>query len=314
LRVKRIVRLALALIVFTIWGLAPGYAQGITVVKIGMTPVETAGGVYYAEELGLFRKIGIQPQFVNLRGGAAIIAAVSGGDLDMGVANPLGFVNAFQRGIPIKAMISGSLYSPRSPQSLLVIAPDRPAPKASELNGKVFCGVAVKGMDELAVDAWMDKMGGQSSTIKFVELPPSAEPGALAEGRVDTCVLAEPVLSAEIAKNQVKAISKVYGIAYGERFTMAVFFGSSTWLDANPALAKKFIQAVSDAQVWATTHPREAAVMLAKYSKVQLPAVQMIVQKNMTDPTLLQPVIDVGAKYNFVARQMSASDMFWHAP
>jgi NitT/TauT family transport system substrate-binding protein len=288
-------------------------AQELSVVRIGMTPVETEAGVYYAEELGLFRKAGISIKIQNFSGGAAITAGVVAGDLDVGAANPLSFGNAFLRGIPVKAIASGSLYSTKQPQSLLVIAPDRPTPKAADLNGKIFCGVSVGGMDQLAVDAWMDKMGGDASTIKFVEMPPSAEPTALAEGRVDACVLAEPVLSAEIAKNQVKPISKVYGIAYGERFSMALFFASNSWLAANPALAKRFVQALTDGQVWASSHPKEAAVILEKYTKLQLPQAQMIVAKTM-DPAILQPIYDAAAKYKLIPRPMNAADVVWKAP
>jgi hypothetical protein len=34
----------------------------------------------------------------------------------------------------------------------------------------------------------------------------------------------------------------------------------------------------------------------------------------MTDPALVQPIIDVGAKYNFVGNGLKAADMFWRAP
>lgn len=291
----------------------PASSQELPVVRVGMTPVETEAGVYYAEELGLFRKAGISIKITNLAGGAAITAGVVSGDLDVGAANPLSFANAFLRGIPVKAIASGSLYSTKQPQSLLVIAPDRNLPKASDLNGKVFCGVSVGGMDQLAVDVWMDKMGGDASTIRFVEMPPSAEPTALAEGRVDACVLAEPALSAEVAKTQVKAISKVYGIAYGERFSMALFFASDQWLGANPGLAKKFVAALTDGQIWASTHPKEAAVILEKYTKLQLPGAQMIVARTM-DPAIVQPIVDAAAKYKLIPRPMNAADLVWKAP
>jgi len=288
-------------------------AQELPLIRIGMTPVETEAGVYYAEELGLFHKAGIRIKITHLTGGAAITAAVVGGDLDIGAANPLSFANAVLRGVPVKAIASGSLYSPKAPQSLLVIAPGKAAPTAAELNGKVFCGVSVGGMDQLAVYVWMDKMGGDAGTIKFVEMPPLAEPTALAQGRVDACVLAEPVLSSELANNRVKAISKVYGVAYGDRFSMAVFFASNPWLAANPALAKKFISALTDAQVWASQHPKEAAVILNKYTQLNLPLAQMIVTRSM-DPGVLQPILNAAAKYKLIPRPVSATELIWNSP
>lgn len=292
---------------------AGGRADELPVIRLGMSPVETEAGVYYAEELGLFRKAGISVEVTNFAGGAAITAGIASGALDVGAANPLSLANAFLRGIPVKVIASGSLYSTASPQSLLVISPAKAAPAPSELNGKVFCGVSVGGMDQLAVDAWTDKMGGDATTIKFVEVPPAAVPEALAQGRVDLCVLAEPALTPAIADKRVKPISKVYGVAYGNRFTMALFFSSNTWLAANPALAKKFVGALTDAQVWASTHPEQAAVILEKYTKLHLPRAQMIVSKTL-DPGIVQPILDAAAKYKLIPRPMNAEEFLWSAP
>ena len=295
------------------YGPSAAAADDLPVVRVGMSPVETEAGVYYAEELGLFRKAGITVKVTNFPGGAAITAGIVSGDLDIGAANPLSLANAYLRGIPIRIIASGSLYSTASPQSLLVIAPAKTAPAFAELNGKVFCGVSVGGMDQLAVDAWTDKMGGDASTIKFVEVPPSAVPEALQQGRVDLCVLAEPALTPAIADKRVKAISKVYGIAYGNRFTMALFFGANDWLNNNPVLAKKFIGALVDGQVWASTHPEQAAVILEKYTKLHLPRAQMIVSKTM-DPGIVQPILDAAAKYKLIPRSMTADEFLWNAP
>lgn len=286
-------------------------AEENSIIRLGMTPVETEAGVYYAEEMGYFRKAGITVKVDNFAGGAAIAAAIASGSLDVGAANPLSVANAFLRGIPIKVIASGSLYSTASPQSLLVIAPNKPAPSAAELNGKVFCGVSVGGMDQLAVNAWMDKMGGDASTIKFVEIPPSAVPEALEQGRVDVCVLAEPALTPAVVGKRVKAISKVYGVAYGNRFTMAVFFGSNDWLANNPVTAKKFVAALTEASLWASAHPEQAAVILEKYTKLHLARAQMIVARTM-EPGIAQPILDAAAKYKLIPRTMNAGEFIWN--
>jgi len=278
-----------------------------------MAPVESEAGVYYAEELGYFRKAGLTVQIQNLAGGAAITAAVASGSLDVGASNPLSLANAFLRGIPVRMIASGSLYSSVAPQILLVIAPDKASPSAAELNGKVFCGVSIGGLDQLAVDAWMDKMGGDASTIKFVEVPLSAQPEALAQGRADACVLTDPALSTAIAAKRVKPISPVYGIAYGDRFSMVVFFGSNEWLANNPSVAKKFVAALNDAQRWASDHPEAAAGILEKYTKLHLPRAQMIVTKNLDGGTV-QPILDVAAKYKLIPRPMKATEFLWSVP
>jgi NitT/TauT family transport system substrate-binding protein len=288
-------------------------AQELPVVRIGMSPVESEAGIYYAEDLGYFRRAGVNVKIQNLAGGAAITAAVASGSLDVGASNALSLANAFLRGIAVKMIASGSLYSPSAPQILLVVAPDRPTPTAAELNGKVFCGVSVGGLDQLAVLAWMDKTGGDASTIKFVEVPNAAQPEALAQGRVDACVLTDPALSSAVTGKRVKPISRVYGVAFGERFSLVVFFGSNEWLAANPAVAKRFVSALNEAQLWASTHPEEAAVILERYTKLHVPRAQMVVTRGL-DGGIVQPILDVAAKYKLISRPMKATEFLWEVP
>ena len=40
------------------------------------------------------------------------------------------------------------------------------------------------GLDQLYIDAWLDKNGGDIASVKFTELPPSAMVPALEAGRV----------------------------------------------------------------------------------------------------------------------------------
>ena len=304
-------RLLLAGVLLALTLCAAARADENPVIRIGMTPVETLAGVYYAEDMGFFRKAGITVEVTqSFAGGAAVTAAVVSGNLDIGAANPLSFANAVARGVPIRALASASLYSVSQPQSLLVIAPNRPVPTASQLNGKVFCGVSVAGMDQLAVVAWMDKMGGDAASVKFVELRPTEEADALQQGRVDACVLAEPVLSEDIAESRVKPISKIYGIAYGDRFSMALFFASVHWLNNNGVVARKFAAALSEASLWASAHPEQAAVILNKYTNLHVPRAQMIVARSL-DVGIIQPVLDVAAKYKMIPRTMKAEELIW---
>lgn len=280
------------------------------VIRLGMVPVESEAGAYYAQDMGYFRKAGIMVNIEHLANGPAITAAMSAGQLDIGAANPLSLANAFLRGIPIKVIAAGSLYSTRSPQSLLVVAPASPIRTAAELNGKTLCGAAVGGMDQLAMSTWMDLTGGSSATVKFIEVPSSVIPDALDQGRVDACVVAEPGLTPAIAAKRVRVLAPVYSAAYGERFTLAVFFGSNEWLANNPGVAKKFIGALVEGSVWGSKHPEQAAVILEKYSKVHLTRVQMIAPRTV-EPFMIQPILDAGAKYKVLPRVMDAKEFLW---
>ncbi|HEY5340927.1 MAG TPA: hypothetical protein VIK27_07870 [Candidatus Aquilonibacter sp.] len=75
-RLLTAVLLALALV-------APAGAQ-TTTLHIGTTPTDTGAQVYYAMDLGLFKKAGFDVDVSSLNAGSAIAAAVSAGSFEIG--------------------------------------------------------------------------------------------------------------------------------------------------------------------------------------------------------------------------------------
>jgi len=57
----------------------------------------------------------------------------------------------------------------------LVVAKNSPLRTAKDLSGKTIAVNALLGIQQIAAEAWIDKNGGDSTTVKFVELSISQE-------------------------------------------------------------------------------------------------------------------------------------------
>src|ERR1700729_201923 len=117
-------------------GAQPALAQtALPTVRIGTLAIDAGGQVYYGTDTGIFAANGINAQPVTLSGGAAIVAAILGGDLEAGAANPLLVATAIAREIPIAMIAPGCLYSKSDASPTLFIAKASAISKPKDLIG-----------------------------------------------------------------------------------------------------------------------------------------------------------------------------------
>src|SRR6185312_12576347 len=178
------------------------------------------------------------------------------------------------------------LYVSTAPIAALLVKNDATVTKASDLNGKTVATGALNDVHSLAVRSWMDKNGGDSTAVKFVEIPISEIPISIAQGRVDAGSVNEPVLSAGLATAGLKVFARHFDAANG------------------PAV-KSFATLLKQAAQYCNTHHAETIDMIAKYTSLELSTVQKMTrveQGTSLDPKLLQPVVDAMVKYKYLAQ------------
>jgi NitT/TauT family transport system substrate-binding protein len=157
----------------------------------------------------------------------------------------------------------------------------------------------------------MDKNGGDSSTVRFVEMPADAIAEALDKGRVDSGSMPEPFVSA--ARPLCRALANPYD-AIGDGFMIAGWFASTVWADEHPDLVRRFVTAMREAAVWANKNPAQSLPILVKYIKLD-PSVGRGVVRARFGETLvastLQPPIDVAAHYKLIDATYPASEIMY---
>ncbi len=254
----------------------------------------------YAQATGIFKKYGLDATVTSFNGGGAIIAAVAGGSLEMGFSNQVSAVAALQRGIPVMVLAPAAVFDEKNPvDNALAKAHGAPIKSGADLNGKIVAVTTLNGGLQLSASAWIDKTGGDSKTVKFVELPNSEMGAALKSGRIEAAMISEPALSQAKAKGDIDLLADAFS-SIGARWTLGVFVANKAWVAANPEAAHHFVQAMVETARWANTHHAETAKILAPYLGVDPSALANTARSTYGDSLtvgMLQPQIDIAVKY-----------------
>ena len=287
-------------------------AQQLVTVRVAAAPLDTLGNVYYALDLGYFKDAGIDIEFIAGQNAAAAVAALAGGSADVAGGAVTSLAAAYSQGIPLTLIAAGGMNTDASRDNIIAVKADSPIAKAADLNGKTIGIAGLKTMQQVAAMSWVDHHGGDSKTLKFVEIPFPQMCSALDGGRIDAITPVEPVTSS--CGKSIKVLGNVLdGVA--PRFIAIAYAARNDWLKDNPQLAQRFVAALVKAAVWGNSHPAESADILVRYSKLD-PAVAKAMQRSIYATTLtanlVQPVIDASYKYGTLGKTFPAAQFIWN--
>jgi NitT/TauT family transport system substrate-binding protein len=293
--------------------IAPAAARGadMPLVRIGVIPADVGAAAAYARDLGYFKNAGLNVDLQVMQSGPSIAPAVLAGSLDVGAMNSGSLAGARERGLPLLYFAPAALVPLNSMTNVMMVRGDSPIHTGADMNGKTVGIVAVKTLEHATMLLWVDKHGGDSRTLKYVELPYGEMSAALEAGRVDIVMPSEPFTSEFRGKNRVVAgtFSAMPGpfIAYG-------FFATEAWLGANTDVAMRFANALRLASTWANAHQKESAQLLAQFVKLD-PKIAATMARttyaSALDASAIQPAIDVMVRYNMLPRTIDANELIW---
>ncbi len=302
--------LALLAFLFAAQGAVAQTAAPALQVGIGTREADSLG--YYAQDMGFFKKVGLNAELQQFSAGPQIAAAIASNHLQVGDSNIISLAGAHARGLPFVYIAGMNVFDASHPTALAVVAPASAIKTGKDLNGQTIAGVSLNSIDQAEMMSWIDKTGGDWQSVKFIEVPPVEMPAALQANRIAAAIINDPELSAFVSEKNVKVVGNPVA-SVGPRYLGNGWIASKDWADANPETVKKFQQAIAMAADWANTHPDDAAKILAKYTKTQITTLHARFTK-VLDPKLLQPILDAAAKYKVIPRQMSASEIIWSHP
>ena len=169
-------------------------------------------------------------------------------------------------------------------------------------------------MQHAAALAWIDKRGGDSKSVKFIEVPFPEMGAAMDTHRVDATLPTEPYTTS--LRSRVRSLGGQWE-AMKMPFPIFAFFATETWLAAHGETAVTFASVIRQTAVWANGHRKESALMLAKFANLdpQLAATMGRSTYGTTlDPAMIQPIIDIQVKYGMMASPIDPADLIWKGP
>jgi NitT/TauT family transport system substrate-binding protein len=287
---------------------APVAAQTAPTIRVAAIPIDVSAAVYYAQDLGLFKKAGLTVEIQSMGSGAAIAPAVASGAVDVGSSNFISLAQGHEHHIPFLMIAPSGVYSSASPTTQLIVLNSSPIKTAKDLNGKIVGVASLNNIASITVSAWSDKNGGDYKSLKFVEVPFAQMTSALSAGRVDAIEVAEPFLTQALQSDGRQLAHD--GDAVGSEWVEGGYFASADYVRANTDALKKFAAAIADAGRWANANPDDAALILEKYSK--RPPVKTLFHAAFPakfKPADAQPMIDAAAKYGAIKASFPSADM-----
>jgi NitT/TauT family transport system substrate-binding protein len=276
----------------------PASAQNDLTIRVAYIPFEASAQLFYAQEAGLWSKAGLNVQLQPNPFGAAIAAAVASDAVDVGYATVMTLASAHAKKVPFTIIAAANAFDVSQPPGGMLMASSKDVRKGVDLNGKTIGSPGLNTLGEYGVRAWVDAGGGNATTLKFVELPFSEMPAALASGRIDAAFVAEPFLS-QAKKMGVHTVAVEFD-AIANSFLVAGWFTTTDWAKSHQRAIALFAQSMRDAVDWAKANPAKLPDILAKYLKVdpaQVAATPRTYFVKTLDPAQVQTGIDLTAKY-----------------
>ena len=274
---------------------------GLTTIRIVDAGQDVDAEAFYAQDLGIFKKYGINAEITLLRkgGGAAAVAAVAGGSADVGEGDLVSAANAHQRGIPIVLLAPSGIFRASAPTTEVIVAKDSPIKSGKDLEGKSIALISPEGPSRIATNLWLENAGAQLDKVSFIELPAVDMAAAVDRGTVAAAVINEPSLVAS------QSCCRVLGNNFqsvGNTWQLNVWYSSADWIAKNAALARKFAQAMREAAVWANNPANHAksGEILSKYTPFPadlLPKMNRATYGETLDPKTMQPILDAALRY-----------------
>ena len=285
-------------------------AQERPTIRIGTIPTEIAAAVYYARDLGYFAKAGYDVTITPIVNGAAVSSAVLSGAIDVGFSNPVSLIIAHERGLPVDIIAGAGLHDAKAPTNgIMTVAASSSIYSAKDLAGKTIAVSGLANITNLSARAWIDRNGGDSKASKYIEIPLPQMASDVLSGRVDAATMdAAGNEGTENAK--FRTLGSTFD-AIAPRFLASLWFCNKDWVTQHPAEAKAFATIVRQASIWANANPRDAIAIYAKNSKytvAELANARRPIFATSVTPELVQPAIDLSAKYGFIKAPFPAKD------
>ena len=284
------------------WDLALAQAK----LQVGTMKIGDLSPFFIAAERGFFKDAGLDINVTAMVGGAAIQPALASGALNIGWSNVVSVYQGHLEGFDYRFIANGAINKRGSNDVFgIQVAADSPIKSAKELSGKTVAVNTLSNIMQAACAHWIDNNGGDSSKVKWVEVPFPQMEAAIVQKNIDAFGAVEPFVT---VPSKVNKKSKVLGYQLGgiaPRLLIASYFCSEAWVRKNGDTVKAFVAALSRGIDAHNADPEAAKAVIAKNTGLKPEFLQLMALPAFERRILesdLQPMMDVAFKYKLIGR------------
>jgi NitT/TauT family transport system substrate-binding protein len=286
----------------------PARAQAATL-RMGAVGTVSFAEPYFLLETPFLKNAGLGAEIITFNNGGQIGQALAGGSVDIGLSDMIQVANAVAHELPFAFFAGSSTYRSESPLTLMCVARNSPLRTAKDLEGQIIGVNGLRTMAELSAREWLRANGADPAKLRFIEISPALAVPALLRGTVAAAMVSEPLIAS--AGDEVRHFAKPYD-QVARQFYISSFFAKREWLAQNSATARKLTQAIYETARWANSHFEESVPILAKYLKLEPERIRAMARSSYAtslDPKLMQPQLDIAAKYGVLEKPIDAQSL-----
>jgi len=292
---------------------APAAAQtsDLTAIRLGTSVNDDSTPLFWAQASGMFTRAGLKVDIVKLTSGSTAISALIGGSLDVARGSLLPLISARNHGIPVQIIAPAELFVSTQASEGIVVLKESTATSGKDLNGTTMPIPALHDFDEISTRAWIDATGGDSKSVKFIELPSPAVLAALEQGRIAAAFLSNPFLTNAVASGRAKVIGEP-NASIAKRFLITCYCSTETFIDKNRDAIRKLADTLGRSATYSNAHRSEIVPIIAPYWGVDpavIAAMVPTVGAARLDPHDIQPLIDAALRYGVINTPITARSM-----
>jgi NitT/TauT family transport system substrate-binding protein len=265
---RRLVTATLAACVLATLGACGGSDDGgeaasgdsdLTRVVIDYSPTANNAQLSLGLEQGIFERHGIEIEQVPGSGASAnSVALLLNGQIQLAVSEITAIPAAVEAGFPVQIVtsLSADYESPDGDAFSVVVPEDSDIRSFEDLEGTTVAVNAVESFWDLTVLEAVRRAGRDPDAVRMVSVPFEDQGPALRQGRVDAVTTLEP-FAGQLLTDGHRSIGDPAAAALGRQSVAAVLMASKQYLDENPDVMRRFVEAWEEATEYATDHPDE---------------------------------------------------------
>lgn len=235
-------------------------------ITVGVIPIVDTAPLWLGKEKGFFSDEGLDLTIQLTSGGAAAVPGVVSGDYNFAFGNLVSVMVARDQGLDLRYVANGNSTAGTPDFGAVIVRGDSPITSAADLAGKTVSVNNLQNIGDTTIRQVVESDGGDSSTIKFVEVGfPDAE-AAVENNQVDAAWILAPFLDSAVA-NGARVISYNFS-AFDPDLDIAGYFTSGDTISNDPDLVTKFKTAMNKSLVYAQEHPDEVRQIVTTYTKM----------------------------------------------
>ena len=286
-------------------------AQGPTTIRVAGPPNEGFKDVYYGVQAGIFTKYGldVEPRITN--GGAVVLSGLAGGSYDVAYTNLLPVLQAHAHGLPFQIVAPSTIFSSNHSQNAMLVAKDSPIHTARDLDRKTIGTQSLQDLNSVAMRAWIDKNGGDSSSVHVLEVPSAAAVAALTSHRIDAMALSEPLLTEALQTGKVRVLADPQS-TIAETFQAQGFISTTDFVAQHSEAMVRFARAMHESALYNNAHLRQTVGLVSSFSDVPADVIAHSVRSIdgvYVSPQYIQPLIDFAARYGMIPHAFPAEEI-----